>query len=142
MFIISKINGTVRSISDFRKLNTQLVHKLFPISKITVIMQKFEEFTYTSALDLNVVNFTIRLDCVSQDVCTIIMPWGKYIYQWLLMGVMYAPDIFQDWMHNLMSDIKCALTHLFNLLVLSWGEYLAPLGNLEQFLKRLSGANL
>ena len=70
-------------------------------------MQQLEGFMYASALDLNMGYYTIRLDRASQDVCTIVTPWGKYKYQRLPMGVMCAPDIFQDRMYYLMSDIKC-----------------------------------
>jgi hypothetical protein len=58
------------------------------------------------------------------------------------MGVMCAPDIFQDHIYNLMDDIECARTYLDNLLVLSRGSFSEHLDDLEKFLKRLSGANL
>ena len=58
------------------------------------------------------------------------------------MGVMCAPDIFQDRMYNLMADIECACTYLDDLLVLSRGNFSEHLDDLEKVLKRLSGANL
>jgi hypothetical protein len=33
-FVISKMNGTIRVVSDFRKLNSLLKHRPFPIPKI------------------------------------------------------------------------------------------------------------
>ena len=59
-------------------------------------MQELEGFTYATALDLNMGYYTIRLDPASQDMCTIVTPWGKYKYLRLPMGVMCAPDIFQE----------------------------------------------
>ena len=44
-FIIPKKNGTVRFISDFRKFNAQLKHTLYPIPKISEMLQELEEFT-------------------------------------------------------------------------------------------------
>ena len=38
-FIIPKPNGTVRMVSDFRKLNANLVRKPYPIPKISGIIQ-------------------------------------------------------------------------------------------------------
>jgi hypothetical protein len=105
-------------------------------------MQQLKGFMYASALDLNMGYYTIRLDRASQDVCTIVTPWGKYKYQRLPMGVMCAPDIFQDRMYDLMSDIECVHTYLDDLLVLSRGSFSAHLDDLEKVLNRLSGANL
>ena len=51
------------------------------------------------------------------------------------MSVIYAPDIFQDWMH-------CTCTYLENLLVLSRERVLEHLDDLDKVLERLSGANL
>ena len=141
-FIIPKSDGTVRSVSDFRKVNTQLVRKPFPIPKISDIMQQLEGFSYASTLDLNMGYYTIRLDARSQDVCTIITPWGGYTYLRLPMGVMCVPDIFQDRMYDLMAEIKRARTYLDDLLVISRGSFNEHLIDLEKVLKRLSEANL
>ena len=77
-FDIPKLSDTVRMISDLRKVNTDLVRKLYPIPKISCIMQELERFQYAIALDLNMGYYTIRLYPDSQDMCMIITPWGRY----------------------------------------------------------------
>ena len=72
LIIIHKPNGTVRMVSEFRELNANLIRKLYPISKISSIMQELEGFRHVVALDLNMGYYAIRLDSVSQDMCTII----------------------------------------------------------------------
>jgi hypothetical protein len=52
-FAIAKKNGTIRVISDFRKLNSLLHCHLFPIPKIGDIIRSMEGFTFDTALDLN-----------------------------------------------------------------------------------------
>ena len=99
-FIIPKKNGTVRFISDFRKLNAQLKRKPYPIPKISEMLQELEKFTYATALDLNMGYYTIRLDPDTQKLCTIVTPFGKYQYLQLPMGVLCSPDIFQDKCQN------------------------------------------
>jgi hypothetical protein len=52
--------------------------------------------------------YTFDLDEESQDLCTIIMPLGKYKYLRLPMGLKCSPDIAQAVMENVLSDIKDA----------------------------------
>jgi hypothetical protein len=53
-FIIPKKDSTVHTISDFRELNKLIIRKPYTIPKISTILQELEEFTYATALDLNV----------------------------------------------------------------------------------------
>ena len=80
-FIILKKDNTVCVVSDFWEVNKQIVRKLFPIPKISTVLQELERFTYATALDLNMGYYTIRLDSDASKICTIILPWGKYSYQ-------------------------------------------------------------
>ena len=141
-FIIPKPNGTVRMVSDFRKVNTNLVRKPYPIPKISGIMQELEGFQYATALDLNMGYYTIRLDPGSQDICTIITPWGKYKYLRMPMGISCAPDIFQERMSYLMEGLEFARTYLDDLLCLTKGSFDTHLEHIEEILIRLRNANL
>jgi hypothetical protein len=49
-FIIPKKDKTVRFVSDFRELNKRIVRKLFPIPKISTVLQEMEGFTFATAL--------------------------------------------------------------------------------------------
>jgi hypothetical protein len=84
----------VRTISDFRELNKQIVRKPYPIPKISTTLQELEGFTYATTLDLYMGYYTIRLDPTATEMCTIIFPWGKYSYQRLPMGFVCLADIF------------------------------------------------
>ena len=104
-FIIPKSNQTVRFLTDFREVNKRIIRTPFPLPKISSILQEMEGFTYATAIDLNMGYYTIRLDPDAQKICTIILPWGKYSYLRLPMGISGAPDIFQEKMSNLMRTL-------------------------------------
>jgi hypothetical protein len=48
----------------------------------------------------------ILLDNESSKLCTVVLPWGKYEYLRLPMGLCNAPDIFQEKMAELMQDFE------------------------------------
>ncbi len=80
-FIIPKKDRTVRFLSNFWEINKRLVQKSFPIPKISTVLQELEEFTFATALDLNMGYYTIRLDPDASKICTTIFTWGKYSYK-------------------------------------------------------------
>jgi hypothetical protein len=56
--------------------------------------------------------YTFELDEESQDLCTIITPFGKYKYLRLSVGLKCSPDIAQAVMENVLSDIKDAAIYI------------------------------
>ena len=105
-FIILKKDATVRFISDFRKLNKHIKCKPFPIPKIQDLLLKLEGFQHAISLDLYMGYYHIELMPFSKRLCTIVMPWGKYKYQCLPMGLCNSPNIFQEHMFELFSDLE------------------------------------
>jgi hypothetical protein len=85
-FAIPQKNGTIRVVSDSRKLNSLLKCHPFPIPKIADMIRSMKRFTFATALDLNMGYYHIKLDADAQRSCTIISPWRKYkyIYPWEL----------------------------------------------------------
>jgi len=141
-FIIPKKNGTVRFITDLRQVNKRIIRKPFPIPQISDVMQKLEGFQYATALDLNMGYYHIRLDPDAQRICTLILPWGKYKYKRLPMGLSGSPDIFQDRMTNLVGDLEYARAYLDDLLCLTCGTFDDHLKKLSELLWRLESAGL
>ncbi len=141
-FIIPKKDSTVRTISVFRELNNCIVRKPYPIPKISMILQELEGFTYATALDLNMGNYTIRLDPTASKMCTIILPWGKYSYKRLPMGFGGSADIFQAQIMDLMAALEFVQAYMDDLLIITRETPDEYLQKLETVLTRLRDAGL
>jgi hypothetical protein len=87
-FIQAKKTGDVRLLTDFRRLNAQIRRKPFPLPKISDLLIKLSGFKYATAIDLSMGYYHIPLDLKAQKLCTTILPWGKYQYKRLPMGVL------------------------------------------------------
>ena len=56
--------------------------------------------------------YHIPLSKKAQKICTTILPWGKYSYKRLPMGLASAPDIFQTIMTDSYHDLNYVLIYL------------------------------
>jgi hypothetical protein len=84
---------------------------------------KLEGFQYATTLDLNMGYYHIKLSPFSKHLCTNVMPFGKYEYQRLLMGLCNSPDIFQECMYKIFSDLEYVHVYIDNLLVTSCSTF-------------------
>jgi hypothetical protein len=73
---------------------------------------------------------------------TVVLPWGKYEYLRLPMGLCNSPDIFQEKMSELMEGLEFAIAYIDDLLVVTKGDFTQHLDQLEQVLTRLAAAGL
>ena len=139
-FIIPKKTGDVRVVTDFRKLNEAIRRKPFPLPKISDLLQKLEGFKWATAIDLSMGYYHIPLDEYSQKLCTTILPWGKYRYLRLPMGVKNSPDIFQMIMSDLLGDMEDVRVYLDDILITSKGTFEDHLRTMREVMRRLREA--
>jgi hypothetical protein len=107
-FIIPKKDGRVHWIRDLRQLNKVIRLKQYPLPIITGILRKHSGYKFFTKLGVSMQYYTFELDEESQDLCTIVTPFGKYKYLSLPMGLKCSPDIAQAAMENVLSGIKDA----------------------------------
>jgi hypothetical protein len=86
--------------------------------------------------------YHIPLDLEAQKLCTTILPWGKYQYKRLPMGVKTSPDIFQRIMYELLGDIPNMQVCLDDIIITSNGTFEEHAAIMEQVLDRLQKANV
>ena len=142
VFIIPKKEGTVRFITDFRKVNNQILRKPFPIPRIADTLQQLEGFTFASALDLNMGYYTIPLHECSKDVTTIVTEFGKFRYNCLPMGMVISADVFQSKVYDLIGDIEGVRTYIDDILCIGNGSFEEHLNQLREILRRFQKAGL
>jgi len=139
-FLIPKKDKTVRFISDFRELNKRILRKPFPIPNIQDMLLNLEGFQWATSLDLNMGYYHIKLDPASKHLCTIILPFGKYEYQAIPMGLCNSPDIFQEKMSELMMGLEFVRTYIDDLLCITKGSFTDHLEKLDLVFARLKRA--
>jgi transposase InsO family protein len=137
-FIQPKKTGDVRVLTDFRVLNRYIKRKPYPLPKIADLLQKLEGFNWATALDLSMGYYHIVLDKESSYLCTMIVPWGKYRYCRLPMGLNGSPDIFQAIINDIMGDLPNVRAYLDDILVTTAGSYEDHLQHVELVLQRLT----
>ena len=69
------------------------------------------------SLDLNMVYYHIRVRKNASNLCTIILPCGKYWYKCLTMGVANYQDIFQHKMNDLFHGFEFIRTYIDDLVI-------------------------
>jgi hypothetical protein len=131
----------VRILTDFRRLNAQIKRKPFPLLMIIDILRKLSGFKYATALDLIMGYYHIPLDLEAQKSCTTILPWGKYQYKRLPMGVKTSPDIFQRIVYELLGDIPNIKVYLDDILITSNGTFEEHAAIMEKVRDILQKAN-
>ncbi len=104
-FIIPKKDSRVHWISNLRQLNKVIRRKQHPLSITTDILCKCSGYKFFTKLDVSMQYYTFELEKESQDLCTIITPFGKYKYLRLPMELKCSPDIAQAAME------KCIVRH-------------------------------
>jgi transposase InsO family protein len=97
---------------------------------------------YATSLDLNMGYYHIELSPNSSELCTIVLPWGKYEYLRLPMGLCNSPDIFQEKMSELMYDLEYVRTYLDDILCITNSTWEDHLNKLDKVLTRLEKAGL
>ena len=95
------------------------------------MLLKLEGFKYATSLDLNMGYYHIQLSKNESNLCTIILPWGKYRYKLLPKGVSNSTDIIQHNLNDLFHGLEFIHAYIDELLILIKGDWTENLQKLE-----------
>ena len=119
-FAIPKKDRKIRIVSDFRELNKRLVCTSFWLPNIRDLCDLIlYHIKYFTTLDILQGYYQLKLSSQSRDICTIVVPWGKFCYNSLSMGIGFSPDLFQRALGDLFLDMQNVLIYLDNILIVS-----------------------
>ena len=136
-FVIPKKDGTVRFITDFRKLNTMIVRTPFPLPNIQETLATIGKFTYASTVDLIMGYYHMVVHERVKKYLGIVLPWGTYVYNYLPMGLCVASDVFQSRLGQLFLDMENVLIYIDDVLVVTHGSFEEHLRTLGKVIDRL-----
>ena len=91
----------------------------FPIPNIQDLLLILDVFRYATSPDLTMACYHITLYPVSPKLCTIVLPWNKFLYQKLSMRLLNSPDIFQDKMNELLNYLVYVRAYIDDLSIIS-----------------------
>ena len=100
-------------------------------------MLKLEVFTHTSLLELKIGYYHIGLSPGSKYLCTIILPWGKYEFQKLPMGIYNSLYIFQEETSKLFERFDTVRAYIDDVLVIINKDFTNYLKELEKVSQKL-----
>eukprot|EP00804_Cyclotella_cryptica_P023734 CCRYP_017263-RA/>CCRYP_017263-RA protein AED:0.41 eAED:0.41 QI:0/0/0/1/0/0/2/0/169 len=107
-FIIPEKDGLECLINNICQLNKVIKCRQYHFPIILDIVHKRSGYEFVTKLEISMKHCTFELDKGSQDLCTIIMPVGKYKYARLSIGLQCPPDIAQAIMETYFPGIKDA----------------------------------
>ena len=141
-FGVPKKNKGIRIVSDFRKLNEMLKRSPWPMPTIMDMMHQCGGMTFATALDMIMSYYAMRIRQDLQKYLVIVLPWGKYIYKKMPMGLKISTDVFQRELGKLFQDYPFVLVYLDDLLIITKGTYDQHLQAIEIVLKILRDSGM
>lgn len=136
-FFITKPIGPLRFRIEFRVLNKYLRRSQYYVPKIREILLRLFGAKFLSTFDANMGYYARHLAKQSRAHSAFCLPFGKYKYKRLPMGISTAPDEYQACMGNIFGDPPFVVVYLDDLLVCSKTES-EHLENLRVLFERLA----
>ena len=141
-FGVPKKNEGIRIVSDFRRLNEAIKRNPWPMPTIQDMLHQCGGMTFATALDMIMSYYAMSVKKDLRKYLVIILPWGKYVYKKMPMGLKVSADIFQRELSSLFQDMHFVLVYIDDILVITKGSYEQHLYAVRKVLEKLRDAGM
>lgn len=139
--VVPKSNGDIRICMDPRNLNKYVKREFFQIPTQDYLFSQLTGARYFTLLDASSAFLQIPLTYESSLLCTITTIFGRYRYLRLPYGLSAAPEIFQRFMHDTLSDIPGVIFYFDDILIFGNNEK-EHNKNLSNVLRKIKSSGL
>ena len=133
---IVKKNGSVKIAIDYRLLNKKTVPRPYPIPHPDDLFNKVKGSKVFSVLDLQNGYFHIPVKESDRHKTAFILPFGKFQWKRLALGLIGAPYTFYGAMYEIFSDLPFVVVYFDDILIYS-NTVEEHLRNLQEVFDRL-----
>ncbi len=103
-FFVAKKDGGLRPCIDYRALNKITVKFRYPLPLVPAALEHLHEARVFTKLDLRSAYNLIRIREGDEWKTAFVTPTGHYEYCILTYGLVNAPSVFQDFMHEVLRE--------------------------------------
>ena len=108
-FFVPKKTPGVRTVSDFRVLNSMIKRSPRPMPSTRTLLHMVGGMTYVTALDQIMSYYAMNVSKKMWKYLTIILLFGKYQYMKMPMGLKMSANVFQREISKLFQDCNYVL---------------------------------
>ena len=139
--LVPKPDGSLRFVTDFRKVNQCTKTDTYPIPRIEDCIDKIGQAKYVSKFDLLKGYWGVPLTERAREVSAFCTPNGLYRYKVMAFGMKNAPATFQRMINHIIADIEGVEAYIDDVVVYSqtWDEHI---GQIRRLFQKLAQANL
>ena len=116
---IIKRNGDVRIAIDYRALNKKTIPRRYPIPHQDDLIQKVKGSSIFTVLDLKQGYYNIPVRKSDQEKTAFIVPWGKFEWPYMPLGLVGAPFTFGEVMAFIFKDFDFVVCFYDDMLIFS-----------------------
>ena len=117
MVVVPKPSGKVRICVDMKPLNENVMREFHPLPAIEETLAQLSGARIFTKLDGNAGFWQIPFANESCSLTTFITPFGRYQFNALPFGITSAPELLQNCMNALLSNLKGVLCLMEDVLV-------------------------